>query len=41
MERQGVPRSVATKLKAAALRLDGYNHGDNRRQEVDAAGVRV
>jgi hypothetical protein len=28
-------------LKAAALRLDGYNHGDNRRAEVDAAAVRV
>jgi hypothetical protein len=28
-------------LKAAALRLDGYNHGDNRGREVDAAAVRV
>jgi integrase len=28
-------------LKAAALRLDGYNHGDNRRAEVDAARVSV
>ena len=28
-------------LKAAALKLDGYNHGDNRGREVDAAAVRV
>jgi integrase len=61
MERQGVPRSVATKLtghkteavyrryaivsdadlKAAALRLDGYNSGDTRGLAVDVAAVRV
>ena len=28
-------------LKAAALRLDGYNHGDNQGAGVDAAVVRV
>lgn len=61
MERQGVPRSVATKLtghktenvyrryaivndadlKAAALRLDGDNHGDNRGRAVDSGLVSV
>ncbi len=28
-------------LKAAALRLDGYNHGDNRGASVDSARVSV
>ena len=28
-------------LKAAALRLDGYNHGDNRQVGVDARPVSV